>query len=136
MSEHETRTFLITPVLLALGWSEQKIKIEWKNMDVALFQEVYQRGQVPSVILESKRMGEGLGFAEWQAKRYAKDYPGCSRLVVSDGVRYHLYIKQGDEWDMKGDFKAYVNLLNLKERHPYWSHIGGAPELFISLMPK
>jgi hypothetical protein len=136
MSEHETRTFLITPVLLALGWSEQKFKIEWKNVDVALFQDVYQRGKDPLVILESKRMGEGIGFAERQAQRYAKDYPGCSRLVVSDGIRYHLYIKQGGNWDMERDFKAYVNLLNLKERHPYWSHIGGAPELFVSLMPK
>ncbi len=37
MSEHETRTFLITPLLVALGWSEQRIKIEWDKLDVALF---------------------------------------------------------------------------------------------------
>lgn len=136
MSEHETRTFLIAPVLLALGWSEQRIKIEWKNVDMALFQEVYQRGQDPLVILESKRMREGLHFAEWQARRYAKDYPGCSRLVVSDGTLYQLYVKHGEEWDMKRDFTAHMNLLNLKDRHLYWASVGGAPELFVSLMPK
>lgn len=34
------------------------------------------------------------------------------------------------------DNKAYANLLNLKDRHPYLEHIGGAPDLFVSLMPK
>lgn len=136
MSEHETRTFLIAPVLLALGWSEQKIKIEWKGMDIALFQDVYRRGQSPLVILESKRMGEGLHFAERQAVKYARDYPECRRLVVSDGTLYQLYVRQGETWNMQTDFKAHMNLLNLKDRHPYWVHIGGAPELFVNLMPK
>jgi len=26
--EHETRTFLVIPLLLALGWAEQQLKIE------------------------------------------------------------------------------------------------------------
>jgi hypothetical protein len=40
--EHETRTFLVMPLLLALGWSEQQIKIELSvkgmgRIDVACF---------------------------------------------------------------------------------------------------
>lgn len=37
VKEHETRTFLIVPLLLALGWPEQKLKIEWYNIDIAFF---------------------------------------------------------------------------------------------------
>jgi hypothetical protein len=132
LSEHEIRTFLIVPILLALGWSEQKIKIEWKNTDMSFFNEVYKSGGKPSMILESKRMGEGLHYAERQLVKYAKMFPECHHLVASDGIRYRLYVKHGSEQD----FSAYANLLNLKDRHPYLEHIGGAPDLFISLMPK
>ena len=131
LSEHEIRTFLIVPILLALGWSEQKIKIEWKNTDMSFFSGVYKKGEEPCMILESKRMWEGLHHAEWQAKRYAKKFPTCQRLVASEGNRYRLYVKRDGEWP----FKAYMNLLNLKDRHPYLTDIGGAPDLFTSLMP-
>lgn len=132
LSEHETRTFLITPLLLALGWSEQRLKIEWRNIDIALFREVYERGEEPCMVLESKRMWEGLGYAERQAERYAKSYPKCLRLVVSDGICYRLYQKEDNSWV----WKAYMNLLKLKDHHPYEAHIEGAAHLFVNLMPK
>lgn len=136
LSEHEIRTFLIVPVLLALGWSEQKIKIEWNYTDISLFQEVFKKDAKPAVILESKRMNAGLGYAERQAKRYAKEYPNCHKLVASNGTRYLLYVKRDDcEWDMKKHLAAYLNLLKLKDRHPYLAGVGGAPELFTNLMP-
>ena len=37
VGEHEIRTFLIVPLLMSLGWAEQRVKIEWLNMDVVLF---------------------------------------------------------------------------------------------------
>lgn len=119
LSEHEIRTFLIVPILLALGWSEQKIKIEWRNTDMSFFREVYKRGEKPSMILESKRKGEGLHYAERQLMKFARQFPECRHLVASDGIRYQLYVKQGTQWNIKEDFKAYANLLNLKDRHPY-----------------
>ena len=136
LSEHEIRTFLIVPILLALGWSEQKIKIEWKNTDMTFFNEVYKRGEKPSMILESKRMREGLHYAERQLAKYAKIFPECRHLVASDGIRYQLYVKHDSEWSLEKDFNAYANLLNLKDRHPYLEHIGGAPDLFMKLMHK
>jgi len=132
LSEHETRTFLIIPVLLASGWSEQRVKIEWKNIDIAFFQEIYKSSAQPCMILESKRMGEGLRYAERQAEKYAKLYPDCLRLVVSDGICYRLHQKEDSKWVEK----AYMNLLKLKDRHPYKSHIEGAAHLFINLMPE
>lgn len=132
--EHEVRTFLIVPILLALGWSEQRIKIEWKNTDMSFFQKIYEAGQQPQMILESKRLREGLGYAERQAVRYAKRFPECHRLVASDGIRYQLYIRCNNEWNLRDDLKACVNLTNFKNHHPYLEEIGGAPELFINLM--
>ena len=132
LSEHETRAFLITPLLLALGWSEQRVKIEWKNIDMALFREVYKRGDEPCIILESKRMWEGLRYAQRQAEKYAKLYPLCLRLVVSNGICYRLYEKEDNSWV----WKAYMNLLKLKDPHPYETDIEGATHLFVNLMPK
>lgn len=133
VGEHETRTFLIVPVILALGWSEQKIKIEWKNLDVAFFREIYGHKNNPCImILESKRMWEGLSYATSQIENYAKKFPECSRLVVSDGICYRLYEKKDDSWK----WTAYLNLLKLRDRHPYHKNIDGASDVFVSLMPK
>lgn len=134
ISEHETRTFLIVPILLALGWSEQKMKIEWNNLDIAFFPDVYGRKTTPPciMILESKRMWEGLSYAEGQVKRYQKEFPECSRLIVSDGICYRLYQKNGNDWP----WVAYLNLLKLRERHPYYTEIKGASDVLVSLMPK
>jgi hypothetical protein len=134
ISEHETRTFLIVPVLLALGWSEQKMKIEWKNLDIAFFVRAYDAKATTkdcTMILESKRMKEGLSYAERQVKDYQAEFPDCSRLIVSDGVCYRLYQRKNDLWE----WRAYLNLLKLRNRHPYYTKIGGALDVFLSLMP-
>ncbi len=143
LSEHEIRTFLIVPILLALGWSEQRFKIEWNHTDVSLFSEPFTRHSKPGdprVILESKRMGTGLDHAERQVRRYARDFKDCNMLVTTTGVRYHLYTKKPCEsWDAprmkESHLSAALNLFNLKDRHPYLPSVGGAPQLFQSLMP-
>ena len=140
LSEHEIRTFLIVPILLALGSSEQRIKIEWNHTDISLFSEVFKRDSKPFLILESKRMGVGLGHAERQVQLYAKQFPDCNKLVTSTGDRYWLYEKNpGETWDARRmketHLRAYMNLFILKDRHPYLADVGGAPDLLKSLMP-
>lgn len=143
LSEHEIRTFLIVPILLALGWSEQRIKIEWNHTDISLFSDVFKKGAKtvdPRVILESKRMGMGLEHAERQVQRYAKEFPDCDTLVTSSGARYLLYQKEpGQKWNASNmkekHLRANLNLFILKDRHPYLADVGGAPDLLKSLMP-
>jgi len=130
VSENETRTFLIVPMLLALGWKEKQMKIEWNDVDIAFFEEQYGRDDEPVMILESKRLWEGLSAAEKQVKEYAKEFPKCSRLIISDGVCYRLYIRANEGWK----WKAYCNLLRLKNCHPYQADIEGAPTLFSHLI--
>lgn len=140
LSEHEIRTFLIIPLLLALGWSEQRIKIEWRQTDISLFRDVFKKGTAPHVIIETKRMGTGLGYAEVQVANYAERFPQCNMLVTSTGGRYQLYTKKPRETWHASQMKekhlsAYLNLFSLKDRHPYLADVGGAPDLFKSLMP-
>ena len=131
VSEHETRTFLNIPLLLALGWPEQRLKIEWKSLDIAFFADNYTSKGEPELILESKRLDEPLMFAVDQAKKYALNFPNCTKLVVSNGIVYYLYEKNGRDWR----FQAYLNLLDLRERHPYLPEVQGATALLTKLLP-
>ena len=132
VGEHEIRTFLIVPLLTSLGWAEQKIKIEWNNIDVALFDTPYSQQSNPLVIIESKRLWDSLRYAPDQAIRYAQSYPTCDQFVVSDGIRYKLFRREGDRWC----YTAYMNLLAPKRIHPYESGVDGAASFFLSLIPK
>lgn len=132
VGEHEIRTFLIAPLLTSVGWAEQKIKIEWNNIDIAIFDSPYHRTSNPSVIIESKRLFDGLRYAPDQAQEYAHSYPTCSSFIVSDGIRYKLYKKINDVWL----YSAYMNLLAPKHKHPYYKDVEGAGSFFLSIMPK
>ena len=98
VGEHEIRTFLIIPLLMSLGWAEQQIKIEWRKVDIALFGQPYSQESSPLAIIESKRLGDGLLFAPGQAVNYLQSYPDCDRFIVSDGIRYKLYRREGNCW--------------------------------------
>jgi len=120
--EHETRTFLIVPLLLALGWAEQQMKVEYPadggRVDLACFSRAYNRdGAKCILILESKDFASGLDYAPDQARRYAKAFPSCSVLVVSNGYCYKAYVR-----DPKTGFSqtpsAYLNLLKPTNRYP------------------
>jgi len=134
VKEHETRTFLIIPLLIALGWPEQKLKIEWNNIDIAFFEKPYSEENKDSnkciIILESKRLWEGLSYGTSQASTYASKYPSCTRMIVSDGCCYKLFKRKGDEWN----YSAYLNILKPKLKHPYEPNVKGAPDVFLSLM--
>jgi len=136
IKEHETRAFLILPLLFALGWSEQRLKIEWKATDIAFFEKPYERqNKDPKncvMILESKRFWGGLAYAERQVKRYAKDFPNCRHLIVSDGCCYKLFRRENDKWI----YAAYLNILKPRARHPYEEKIGGAQDVFLTLMAR
>lgn len=67
VKEHEIRTFLIVPLLTSLGWAQQKIKIEWNSIDIALFDTPYSAASKPKIIIESKRLWDGLRYAPQQA---------------------------------------------------------------------
>ena len=86
--EHETRTFLVIPLLLALGWSEQQLKIELPcaggRIDIACFSTNYKRDNNDCVaIIETKDFSSGLDYAPEQARTYSTYFQNCSNLSSS-----------------------------------------------------
>jgi len=136
VKEHETRTFLVIPLIMSLGWVEENVKIEWNHRDVALFGAPYSKEDEPEpiVIIETKALWDGLGNATKQAQEYAGPYKTCKKVVVTDGIRYKLYKrpKHGEAWPLT----AYLNLLTPTCNHPYEPRVGGAVAFFQEMIPK
>lgn len=66
--EHETRTFLVIPLLLALGWAEQQLKIELPvkggRVDIACLDRPFSGNPANVVaLIETKGFSSGLDFA-------------------------------------------------------------------------
>ena len=119
--EHETRTFLVIPLLLALGWSEQQLKIELpcnrKKIDIACFRKHYGRELKECVaIVETKGFLSGLDYARNQAMTYADHFPNSKAVVVTNGYCYKIYLR--DAGQFRTSPSAYINLLKPKEKYP------------------
>lgn len=110
--EHEARAFLIIPFLIALGWSEQQIKIELGvkkarkggtgggRIDLACFSRPYRvvkrqpNNDDCVLILESKGFSKGLDYAHGQGKEYAALFKKCGVVVATNGYCYKAYSRR------------------------------------------
>jgi hypothetical protein len=140
--EHETRTFLIVPFLLALGWSEQQIKIELpvaggnKRIDVACFCHTYRKRNDDCVLLlESKGFCQGLDYAHEQGKNYAAEFTNCRVVVASNGYCYKAYRRNANAEGFEEMPSAYLNLLRPTKQYPLNPSIGGGLKLLSYLLP-
>src|SRR5574337_340233 len=117
-SEHETIAYLVTPLLRILGWTPQKMAIEWSAVDVALFAAMPRSEKTLAAIVEVKKMNEPIWAAFDQARSYAErpGREGCRRLIVTDGRRYGIFLRDGG-----GTFgdkpAAYLNLESMTPRY-------------------
>ena len=145
IGEHEIRTFLVVPLLLALGWSEQQIKIELEcrsgKIDIACFRtpcksknkKEWERECV--AIIETKSFRTGLDYAYQQAKTYSEDFPHCQALITTNGYCYKVYLR--DQCDKFQETpSAYINLLRQRDKYPLDpDNVGGALEVIKWLLP-
>lgn len=139
--EHETRTFLILPLLLVLGWPEQQIKIELgieyhKRIDIACFATPHQKDSKNCVlILETKGFAQGLDYAPGQAQEYVKHFPSCRIIVVSNGYSYKAYVREEKD-SSKWKPHSYLNLRNPQDCYPRDpQNVKGCLDLLQHLMP-
>jgi hypothetical protein len=130
-SEHETVAYLVVPLLRALGWTPQRMAVEWNKVDVALFDSLPRTNENMSVVVEAKKLGRACLAARVQATGYADQKASCRRLIVTDGLRYGVYVKQSD-----GDFRlhAYLNLTRLRDGYPAYD-CGGAEDALLAMSP-
>ena len=145
IGEHEIRTFLVIPLLLALGWSEQQVKIELSceagKIDVACFREPCRsnnRGEWEEecvAIIETKSFRAGLDYAHQQAKIYSEDFPHCQAVIATNGYCYKVYLRdQNDQFRITPS--AYINLLRPRDKYPLDpENVGGALKAIKWLLP-
>lgn len=133
VKEHEARTFLIVPLIMSLGWDEKRMKIEWKHKDVALFNAPYSEKNEPIIIIESKRLWDGLGDAPEQAESYTRQHKACRQFVASDGIHYKLFSKP--KHARKFRFSAYLNLRTPTLKNPYERGVKGAVSFLLKMRP-
>lgn len=121
--EHETRTFLVIPFLLALGWSEQQIKIELSctggRIDIACFKKNYNgKNNDCLILIETKGFHSGLDYAHSQALAYSKDFPNCQAVIVTNGYCYKVYLRGLEDNTFTTSPSAYLNILYPRDKYP------------------
>jgi type I site-specific restriction endonuclease len=99
VSEHETIAYLSAPLLQCLGWSPQKMAIEWGTVDIALFDELPRIDEHLTAVIEAKKFDDPIRTAFDQASRYAEQSgrERCRRIVLTDGIKYYVYTRTQSE---------------------------------------
>ena len=109
-NENEMVAHFVVPFLRALGWPPENIAVEWRRIDVALFDALPRQPASCRFVIEAKRLGSGLEGARRQAEDYVLKLGVTRDVVVTDGFRYRAF-------DCEDDFApvAYANLARLKQ---------------------
>lgn len=115
LSENETIAHFVVPFLRALGWPNLNIAVQWRRIDVSVFENLPRTPENCRLVIEVKRLYSGIqGNALQQARSYAleNEIVGDNQyLVVTDGIRYELFDADG------ANQIAYANLEQLRESH-------------------
>ena len=118
-SEYETVAYLAVPLLRTLGWTPQRMAVEWNRIDIALFDRLPRVDENLVVVVEVKKLGRSCLSAKTQGAENAlrSGRERCSRLIVTDGIRYGIYVKEPN-----GTFPesptAYMNLKRMVRSYP------------------
>lgn len=141
--EHETRTFLVVPFLLALGWKEEQLKIELPvklpkrrgRIDVACFRDLPSRRI--AMVIETKGYSQGLSSAREQVTEYATSV-SSSLAIASNGYTYQVYRQVEVTAGARPKYvhAAYLNLLRPTTLYPLApTTVAGAAEALGWLLP-
>ena len=115
-SEQETVCYLVIPLLLSLGWSQQTAALQWHYVDVALFRGMPPTDATLSCVVEAKLLDRSVFSPLGQAREYALRHgrESCDRLIVTDGIRYALHRRSGNNFGLE----AYLNILEMRDAYP------------------
>lgn len=116
-SEHEVVAHMVLPLLLALGWSEQLLAVEWNRIDLAGFSAAPTTGENCSLVCETKGLGHGLSDVLDQALNYVErlELSSCRRILLTEGGRYYVYSRREAEWSHEP--AAYFNVFMPRARY-------------------
>lgn len=119
-TEHEVVAHMVLPLLLALGWSEQLLALEWHRIDLAGFRSAPTTEQNCVLVCEAKYLGSGLQDAFKQPREYVKDpkLKNCHKILLTDGARFYLYEKKSQGWNDEPIGYLNVNLIRTNHLIP------------------
>lgn len=109
-NENEMVAHFVVPFLRGLGWTPEHIAIEWRRIDVGLFDSLPRNPESCRFVIEAKRLGTGLEGARKQGENYVAKLGVPRDVIVTDGFRYRFFA-------CKYNFEpiAYANLARLKQ---------------------
>jgi hypothetical protein len=117
-SEHKVVAHMILPLLLALGWSEQLLAVEWRKVDLAAFVRTPTIPTHCCLVCEAKGYGHGLQNIFSQATTYVKKLKldNCKKILLTEGARLYLYERQKDDnWNENP--VGYLNIDKIRTNH-------------------
>ena len=121
--EHEVVAHMVLPLMLALGWSEQLLAIEWKKVDLAAFWGTPTTAGKCVLVCEAKHVDHGLQDVFPQAVGYVMKLKltECTKILLTQGARFYLYERPPEGWLAEGepepDPVGYMNLERIRENH-------------------
>ena len=113
-TEHEIVAHMVIPLLLGLGWSEQLLAVEWRQIDLAGFWGTPTTPEKCSLVCEAKSRGYGLLRAFNQALSYVRSRKliNCQKILLTDGECLYLYEKGERNWSNTPS--GYLNVNHLR----------------------
>ena len=108
-SEDELIAHFVVPFLRTLGWPPERIAVQWRRIDVAVFRSLPRTPENCYLVIEAKRLGAGVEGALEQAKGYVEALGVPRDVIVTDGIRYRMYAG-----DRGFEPVGYANLARLK----------------------
>lgn len=119
--EHEVVAHMVLPLLLALGWSEQLLAIEWDKIDLAAFCRTPTTPETCVLVCEAKEMRHGLQGVLEQAVRYVNTlgFERCKRVLLTQGARFYLYDRPAEGWSCPLPPTGYINVEKIRTDHVY-----------------
>lgn len=118
-TEHEVVAHTVLPLLLALGWSEQLLAVEWRKIDLAAFWGTPTNEQNCVLVCEAKTRNHGLQGVREQAFNYVKDWKlnACQKVLLTDGGRFYLYTRTSANAAWGDQAVGYFNVEKLRTNH-------------------
>ena len=118
-TEHEVVAHTVLPLLLALGWSEQLLAVEWRKIDLAAFWRTPTTEKHCVLICEAKARYHGLQDVREQAFNYVDKLKlkVCKNVLLTDGGRFYLYERKSGASTWGDQAVGYLNVEKIRTNH-------------------
>jgi len=118
-TEHEVVAHTVLPLLLALGWSEQLLAVEWKKIDLAAFWATPTIEKHCVLACEAKTRHHGLQDVREQAFNYVHRLKlnVCRKVLLTDGGRFYLYGRESAKTSWGTQAVGYLNVEKIRTNH-------------------